>query len=492
MPSATAIRFNQLATIERFDSKNGVMTVTAIARTPGILTYRNADGSTRRELVSREFLRRVDSDGVPIVAQLANLPVTREHPPCLLRNDADLLKKYQVGKTQNRVHVFDDGQVQVTFDVYDAETQDDIRFGRKDGVSVGYETALRNDAGEWHGQTFDALQDEPVRKDHMAVCETPRAAGAKIKTFKFDSADTTDIAWQVDSVEPQQSALADQHAQIKGKQNMTHTVTVGNYPIVLDSANEAAAINAMLAENSELKAKLDSKKKGDEDDDWEDEDDDWEDEDDEEMKDKNGKPLPAFIKKKIVVAKKDAADAAARADELAEKLDAANAEITILNSLVEGERIDSGSEERLDADEIEARVQSGITERLDALEDCRPLLPTDFKFDSSMSAADLKLAAIKHFDSDISVEGDVAIDAAYQTIKRVAGKRTDSSQTLNGALFQTLPTPTAARQDSRPLAIHELARLDSDDPRLASLDFRTKAQVASYRIGRAPITPGAN
>jgi hypothetical protein len=55
-----------------------------------------------------------------------------------------------------------------------------------------------------------------------------------------------------------------------------------------------------------------------------------------------------------------------------------------------------------------------------------------------MSAADLKLAAIKHFDSDIAVEGDVAIDAAYQTIKRVAGKRIDSSQTLNGALFQTL------------------------------------------------------
>jgi hypothetical protein len=37
------------------------------------------------------------------------------------------------------------------------------------------------------------------------------------------------------------------------------------------------------------------------------------------MTDKNGKPLPAFIKKKIVVAKKDAADAAARADELSRK-----------------------------------------------------------------------------------------------------------------------------------------------------------------------------
>ncbi|MEP1057601.1 DUF2213 domain-containing protein [Stenomitos frigidus] len=195
---ATAIRFNQLATIERFDSRDGVMTVTAIAREPGILTYRNADGSTRRELVSREFLRRTDSDGKPLVAQLADLPVTREHPPCLLRNDDALLEKYQVGRTQNKVHVFDDGRVQVTFDVYDPETQDDIRFGRKDGVSVGYETNVRNDAGEWHGEAFDALQDEPMRKDHMAVCSKPRAAGAKIKTFRFDSADTNDIAWQIE------------------------------------------------------------------------------------------------------------------------------------------------------------------------------------------------------------------------------------------------------------------------------------------------------
>ncbi|MBW4469311.1 MAG: DUF2213 domain-containing protein [Stenomitos rutilans HA7619-LM2] len=208
MPSATAIRFNQLATIDHFDSKDGVMTVTAIARTPGILTYRNADGSTRRELVSREFLRRTDSNGVPLVAQLANLPVTNEHPPCLLRNDADLLKKYQVGRTQNKVHVFDDGRVQVTFDVFDPETQDDIRLGRKDGVSVGYETAVKHDAGEWHGQHFDAMQDEPIDKDHMAVCVNNRAIGAKIKAFKFDSADTTDIAWQVDSVEPEQPLTA--------------------------------------------------------------------------------------------------------------------------------------------------------------------------------------------------------------------------------------------------------------------------------------------
>jgi hypothetical protein len=265
MPSATAIRFNQLATIERFDSKNGVMTVTAIARSPGVLEYRDSNGSVRRELVSREFLRRLDSDGVPLISRLGGAPIVNEHPTDgLLRNDDDRLKRYKVGESHNKIHVYADGKTQVTFDVFDPETQDDIKFGRKDGISVGYLTNVKHESGTWHGEHFDAMQDEPFEVDHIAVCKSPRATDARIKTFKFDSADTTDIAWQVDSVEPQQSASADQPQQ--GKQPMTYTLTVGNRPIVLDSADEAAAINALIAKADSLQAKLDGKKKGDEDD----------------------------------------------------------------------------------------------------------------------------------------------------------------------------------------------------------------------------------
>ena len=80
-----SVRFNDL-TITKFDTDDaGVMVVTAIARAPGPLTYRNADGTVRTEVVSPDFLRRLDADDYPLAGRLGGIPVTLEHPPSLLR-----------------------------------------------------------------------------------------------------------------------------------------------------------------------------------------------------------------------------------------------------------------------------------------------------------------------------------------------------------------------------------------------------------------------
>lgn len=432
MPSATAIRFNQLATIDHFDSKDGVMTVTAIARSPGVLTYRNADGSERRELVSREFLRRLDANGEPLIGKLGGVPVTLEHPTDgLIRNDDDRLKRYKVGETHKQIHVFDTGDVQVTFDVFDPETQDDIKFGRRDGVSVGYLTNVKHEPGTWHGQHFDAMQDEPFDVDHLAVCRKPRAAGAKIKAFKFDSAEVADIAWQVDSVEPQESASAETTAQPQGEQRMgrEHEVTVGNRPIVLDSADDAEAINSLIAKVESLQTKLDAKKQAEEDD----EDEDYDDEEDEDDDEPKGKKMPPWLKGKM--AKKDSLieELEERIDSLATEVEIKDARISVLETIAV--RADSEEEtetEHLDADTIAAEVQTRLDAMFSVYEDAKPYLPADFKLDGNTTPSSIQAAALTSLGDDFKLDSEdpAAIAGAYEAMKRFASKRQDSGSQL--------------------------------------------------------------
>jgi uncharacterized protein len=193
-----SFRVNYLEISQHTDGADGVMTVEAVARHPGVLTYYKADGSVRRELVPTELLRGFDSAGMPLAAKLAGIPVSNEHPNTLFKtlpaDRRDALKKGEVGK--DGIEVYKDGSTLVRFHVTDAATQDDIRSGRKDGVSLGYEVGSKEVGGEWQGKRYDAMQAQPFEADHLAVVRYPRADQARI--VRFDSADDRmdDCAWQ--------------------------------------------------------------------------------------------------------------------------------------------------------------------------------------------------------------------------------------------------------------------------------------------------------
>lgn len=187
----------------RMDDAGQVMTVTGIARSAGPLTYTRLDGSKWTEFVSPEFIRGIDeSTGMPYVAALADKKISSEHPPTLfdaLGDRALDLKNDQgkvVGRSQNKIHVYSDGKVEVIFDVFDSAEQEAIRNGEKRGLSVGYRCGTKNDAGEWNGIHYDAVQVPPWEVDHIALCRNPRNQEAIIT--KFDSAD--EVAVQI--VEP--------------------------------------------------------------------------------------------------------------------------------------------------------------------------------------------------------------------------------------------------------------------------------------------------
>lgn len=491
-----SLRFN-LLDIERFDSaddgKSGVLT--AIVRHPGVLRYAEPNGGYRGELVTRDFNRKLDSSGLPLVRAIAGKAATNEHVPVQFDGDTPVLRDGDaVGRVrEDGIHVYTDGRVRVTMDVDDEPTIQDIVSGKKKGLSLAYMCGTERKDGVHNGRPYQYIQTEPLSVHHVAIVENPRAPEATFLNFKFDSAETADIAWQVDSVEPiQQSASAENSAQPTGKQPMSYTLTVGNRPIVLDSADDAAAINALLADFNTLKTKLDAKKMADDEyDDGDDEEPD-DDEDDEDMK--GGKKMPPWMKKKM--AKKDSAiaDLQAHIDSLNSEIGTKDAELMVLQAIVG--RTDSEEEptEHNDAEAIATEVQARLDAMFAAYADAQLYLPADFKLDSSSTPESIQLAALSSLGDDFKLDSDepAAIAGAYATMKRFAVKRQDSSNQLQTVLYQTLPNPTAARQDAAPRTIAELARLDSNDPALASLDFRTLAQVQSYRAGRQPINPGAN
>jgi hypothetical protein len=184
----SSVRFNDL-TITRFDTDDaGTMTVTAIARAPGPLVYRNMDGTVRTEVVSSDFLRRLDVDEFPLAGRLAGIPVTLEHPPHLLRQDANEIKKYGKGAVKSKgIKVYSDGRTEVQFEVMDSDAQEAIRSGEKPGVSLGYLCNTVHRDGIYY-------QEEPYAPDHLAITGSPRAKEAVITGFRMDSGE--DVAWE--------------------------------------------------------------------------------------------------------------------------------------------------------------------------------------------------------------------------------------------------------------------------------------------------------
>ena len=186
-----AVRFN-VADITRFRMDGEIMKVTAIARHPGVLQYRDGTG-VRGELVTPFFLRKLDSEGLPIIRKIAGIPVTNEHPSFLFKYRADAVDELKKGEVGPKIHVFKDGATETTFETWDSDLQNGIRSGEKKGVSLGYEVGTVPVQGNWDGMPYQFEQSEPFYADHLAVVANPRARGALIK--RFDSED--DWACQV-------------------------------------------------------------------------------------------------------------------------------------------------------------------------------------------------------------------------------------------------------------------------------------------------------
>jgi hypothetical protein len=169
---------------------DGTLLVDGFAAREGVLEYRQADGSTRRELVTRDTLEAS-------AAGLARAPVTLEHP----RVDVspDNVRELGVGDTDGEVRVEDGGFVRVKLAVRRRDAIKAIRGGKHE-LSPGYRVRIDPTPGVHpvHGR-YDAVQTAR-QYNHLAIVDVARGGPeVRMRTDSGDAVATTVIERRTDA-----------------------------------------------------------------------------------------------------------------------------------------------------------------------------------------------------------------------------------------------------------------------------------------------------
>lgn len=149
---------------------SGFLRIPGHATRVGVFVYRNADGTSRRELRLPEEVFAPES-----LATLRGAPVTDDHPPVMLTPEN--ARAYARGSVGDDVS--EDGElVAVAVTVTDGELIAKIDDRRAEELSCGYSCDLELTAGEhprWG--RYDVIQRN-IRHNHLAVVEAGRAGPA--------------------------------------------------------------------------------------------------------------------------------------------------------------------------------------------------------------------------------------------------------------------------------------------------------------------------
>lgn len=148
---------------------DGTLVAEARLTRTGVFTYRNADGTTRREY--RPASQVFDTNSL---ASFKMVPVTDDHPPEMITSAN--AKRYTVGTVGENVR--QDGKWMVApIVVYDASVIAKMDSG-KTQVSNGYDCELDETPGiSPDGEHYDAVQTNIVG-NHLAIVHSARAGSA--------------------------------------------------------------------------------------------------------------------------------------------------------------------------------------------------------------------------------------------------------------------------------------------------------------------------
>lgn len=168
----------------------GFLKADATATRTGVFSYRNADGSLRKEL------RHPDDvlDGKSINS-MKLIPVTDRHPPERLVT-TETARYYQIGATGENIRP--DGQYVICpLVVTDGDAIRSIEQGRNQ-VSLGYEVDLVPEQGKYKGEAYDFRQTN-IRYNHLALVDEARAGDEAI--IHLDAQDAV-LESEFEPVEP--------------------------------------------------------------------------------------------------------------------------------------------------------------------------------------------------------------------------------------------------------------------------------------------------
>lgn len=162
------------------DGPAGTLLVEGFAAREGVLTYRTADGTIRREYVPAETL-------AASAAGLARAPVTLEHPAEDV--SPDNVGRLGVGDTDGEISVERGGFVRVRLAVRRRDAVDAIRRGKQE-LSPGYRVRVEMTPGTHpvYG-AYDGIQRER-QYNHLAIVDAARG-GHEVR-IRADAAYSTE------------------------------------------------------------------------------------------------------------------------------------------------------------------------------------------------------------------------------------------------------------------------------------------------------------
>jgi hypothetical protein len=166
----------------------GFLAGRAIVTSVGVFTYKNADGSTTRELrLPEEVFRRESLETMKLK------PVVNDHPTELVTDEN--IEKYQVGSLGSnpsstnqevdwggRLTEFEkmtDGfHVAIDMIINKGDAIEDVLNGKR-SLSMGYEceTEVASAGSVWCGMAYDCIQRN-IRYNHVAIVDAARAGDA--------------------------------------------------------------------------------------------------------------------------------------------------------------------------------------------------------------------------------------------------------------------------------------------------------------------------
>ena len=215
----------------------GYLTGSARVARIGVQAYQDGSGGIRREYRPTAEVFSADA-----IASFRNVPITMGHPAERLVT-ADNAKRLSVGFVGENLRV--DGEwLVMPITITDAETISQIESGTVQ-LSGGYLSDVRDEAGEYNGEVYDAVQTN-IRGNHVAIVQQARA-GADAR-LNLDAADAV--------------AVNDQHKLEVHTDMADNTVTVRVDGIEYQAAPEierhitkqAERIDALSTEAEQAKA----------------------------------------------------------------------------------------------------------------------------------------------------------------------------------------------------------------------------------------------
>lgn len=189
-------RFDASTIKARRDAAGMLRGVANLTRT-GVLVYRNADGTERRELRHPDEVFREGS-----LATLSLTPMTLGHPAEAVTSKSP--KGSIIGAIGETVKA--DGKfVRAPFLIHDDAAIGEIESGRQRELSCGYNCDLDMTPGTFEGERYDAVQRN-IEYNHVAVLPKGRAGpevridGDAIAATIFEDAQDAPRAQRMDTV----------------------------------------------------------------------------------------------------------------------------------------------------------------------------------------------------------------------------------------------------------------------------------------------------